>query len=419
MKRIALAVLLLAAGGAAGFWGGRAYEAGRASTIGPEAIAAAEHLSGLRFTGPQRALMAEDLRDQEAAYRKLRDVPIANSVPPVLVFNPLPDGSHPPADAQRPMVLSPPGRTAAPERLEDLAYYTVRELGELLRTRRITSETLTRLALARLKKYDPQLHCVITLTEELALRQARRADAEIAAGQYRGPLHGIPYGAKDLLAVQGYKTTWGSVPYKDQSIDDTATVIRKLEAAGAVLVAKTSVGELAWGDVWFGGTTRSPWNLKEGSSGSSAGSAAATSAGLVPFAIGTETWGSIVSPCTRCGVTGLRPTFGRVSRAGAMALSWSMDKIGPIARDAEDCAIVIEAIRGSDGRDAAAVDVPFNYAPRASLKGLRIGCWTRISTAITRLGPTMLPPWPSCASWGRTSCPSSCRITRPGPCPSS
>jgi len=229
------------------------------------------------------------------------------------------------------------------------------------------------LALRRLKRFDSQLHCVITLTDELALKQAARADAEIASGNYRGPLHGIPYGAKDLLAVRGYTTTWGAMPYRDQVIDFDATVIKKLEEAGAVLVAKLSLGALAWGDVWYADTTRNPWNLKQGSSGSSAGSAAAVSAGLVPFAIGSETWGSIVSPSTRCGVTGLRPTFGRVSRAGAMALSWSMDKIGPICRTVEDCALVLEAIRGPDGVDQTVIDAPFNYTPDIDLKKLRIG----------------------------------------------
>jgi Asp-tRNA(Asn)/Glu-tRNA(Gln) amidotransferase A subunit family amidase len=227
--------------------------------------------------------------------------------------------------------------------------------------------------LARLKKYGAQLEAVVTLTEDLALRQARQADAEIAAGNYRGPLHGIPYGAKDLLAVPGYKTTWGAVPYQDQIVDNTATVVRKLEAAGAVLVAKTTLGALAWGDVWFGGKTRNPWNLEQGSSGSSAGSASCTAAGLVAFSIGTETLGSIVSPSTRCGVTGLRPTFGRVSRAGAMALSWSMDKIGPICRTVEDCAIVLDAIRGSDGLDATVKDAAFGYDAQMDWRRLRIG----------------------------------------------
>jgi Asp-tRNA(Asn)/Glu-tRNA(Gln) amidotransferase A subunit family amidase len=227
--------------------------------------------------------------------------------------------------------------------------------------------------LARLKKYDPKLHCVVTLTEEIALRQARQADEEIAAGKYRGPLHGIPYGVKDLLAAKGARTTWGSVPFKEQVIDEDATVVRRLNEAGAVMLAKLSMGELAWGDVWFGGKTRNPWNIERGSSGSSAGSASATSAGLVAFSIGTETYGSIVSPSTECGTTGLRPTYGRVSRTGAMALSWSMDKIGPICRNVEDCAIVFNAIYGPDGKDATLYDVPFNYTPDVQLSSLRIG----------------------------------------------
>ena len=205
--------------------------------------------------------------------------------------------------------------------------------------------------LERLKKYGGKLECVITLTEEIAMKQAQEADREIEAGKYRGPLHGIPYGAKDLLAVKGIRTTWGSVPFKDQVFDYDATVIQRLRDAGAVLVAKLTMGELAWGDVWFGGKTRNPWDTKQGSSGSSAGSASATAAGLVAFAIGTETWGSIVSPSTVCGTTGLRPTYGRVSRTGAMALSWSMDKIGPICRTVEDCALVFNAIYGPDGLD--------------------------------------------------------------------
>jgi len=224
-----------------------------------------------------------------------------------------------------------------------------------------------------LKKYGPGLECVVTLTEELALKQARRADEEIAAGNYRGPLHGIPWGAKDLLSTKGIKTTWGSVPFKEQVFNEDATVVKRLEEAGAVLVAKLTMGELAWGDVWFGGTTKNPWNPAEGSSGSSAGSASATSAGLVGFAIGTETWGSIISPCTVCGVTGLRPTYGRVSRHGAMALSWSMDKIGPICRSVEDCAVVLNAIYGPDGLDLTVVDLPFNWAPSLPLKDIRVG----------------------------------------------
>lgn len=343
-----------------------------AEPVTPALIAAAEKIIGLQFNQAERDSMLGDLQENLENYEKIRQVPLPNSVPPALAFNPAAVGmtfeTH-----RRPPVWSTPAKSTAPANIEALAYASIGELAELLRTRKVTSTQLTQMYLSRLKKYGPQLECVITVTEELALAQARRADAEIAAGKYRGPLHGIPYGAKDLLAAKGYKTTWGSVPFKDQVIDEDATVIKKLEAAGAVLVAKLTLGELAWGEVWFGGKTRNPWNLEQGSSGSSAGSAAATAAGLVAFAIGTETWGSIVSPSTRCGVTGLRPTYGRVSRAGAMALSWSMDKIGPICRTVEDCALVFNAIYGPDGLDQTLVDLPFNYNPKIKLSDLRIG----------------------------------------------
>jgi Asp-tRNA(Asn)/Glu-tRNA(Gln) amidotransferase A subunit family amidase len=335
-------------------------------------VECAEKLIGLDFSAAEIDSMLEYVDDHLELYDSLRTTTIDNSVPPVLLFNPIPPGMKFDIE-QRPIVLSPPEKKGLPKKLEDLAWYSVRDLGELIRTRKITSLELTRLFINRLKKYDPVLHCVITLTEDLAMRQAQRADSEIAAGHYRGPLHGIPYGAKDLLAVRGYNTTWGTPPYKDQQIDMDATVIQKLDSAGAVLVAKLSMGELAWGDVWFSDTTRNPWNITEGSSGSSAGSASAVSAGLVPFAIGTETWGSIVSPSTVCGVTGLRPTYGRVSRHGAMALSWSMDKIGPICRNVEDCAIVFDAIRGPDGLDQTVAGMPFNYAPQVDFRKLRIG----------------------------------------------
>ncbi|RPI71508.1 MAG: amidase, partial [Ignavibacteriales bacterium] len=225
----------------------------------------------------------------------------------------------------------------------------------------------------RLKTYNPVLHCVITLTEERALKQAKLMDEELAAGKYRGLLHGIPFGVKDLLAAKGYKTTWGAAPFKDQFIDEDAAVITKLEEAGAVLCAKLTMGALAWGDVWFGGMTRSPWDTTKGSSGSSAGSASSIAAGLLPFAIGTETWGSIISPSTVCGTTGLRPTYGRVSRTGAMALSWSMDKIGPICRTAEDLAIVFNAIQGQDGADQTLYDFPFNYNHNINFTNLKVG----------------------------------------------
>jgi Asp-tRNA(Asn)/Glu-tRNA(Gln) amidotransferase A subunit family amidase len=254
-----------------------------------------------------------------------------------------------------------------------LAFQPLSVLARLLETRRLTSVELTRLCLERLRRFDPVLHCVVTLTEERALERAERADREIAAGRYRGPLHGIPWGAKDLMAVSGHPTTWGAMPFRDQVLPEDATVVRRLDEAGAVLVAKLTVGALAWGDVWFGGKTRSPWNPEQGSSGSSAGSAAAVAAGLVPFALGTETYGSIVSPAYRCGATGLRPTFGRVSRHGVMALSWSMDKVGPLCRTAEDTALVLDAIHGADGLDPSAVDRPFPWAPGRDPRRLRVG----------------------------------------------
>ncbi|MEW5974756.1 MAG: amidase [Acidobacteriota bacterium] len=340
--------------------------------ISDKAIALAEKLIGLSFNSDQRRLMQEDLEDHLANYQAIRQVDVPNHVPPALFFNPIPPAYEFPRQAAK-VESSPTEKLEVPTRLEDLAFSSIGQLSLLIRTRQVTSEQLTRMYLDRLKRYGPKLECVVTLTEELALQQARQADAEIAAGHIRGPLHGIPYGAKDLLSTKGVRTTWGSVPFQNQLIDADATVVRRLREAGAVLVAKLTLGELAWGDVWFGGMTRNPWNLKEGSSGSSAGSAAATSAGLVAFAIGSETWGSIVSPSTRCGVTGLRPTYGRVSRKGAMALSWSMDKLGPICRSAEDCALVLDAIYGPDGQDQTVFDVPFHYTPRVNLRTLRIG----------------------------------------------
>ncbi len=316
--------------------------------------------------------MLSDLNDQIESYKSMREVDVGNSVRPALVFDPVPRGRRKPGKSDL-LKVAPTFQRELPNDLEDLAFWSVRDLAELIRTRQITSTQLTKMYIGRLKKHGPTLECVITLTEERALECAARADAELADGRYRGLLHGIPYGAKDLLAVEGYRTTWGAEPYREQEIDETATVVKKLDEAGAVLVAKLTLGALAWGDVWYGGTTKNPWNLEQGSSGSSAGSASATAAGLVAFAIGTETWGSIVSPCTRCGVTGLRPTFGRVSRTGAMALSWSMDKIGPICRSVEDCAIVFDVIRGPDGSDPTVVEAPFRYRFDEDIHALRIG----------------------------------------------
>src|SRR6184192_2394230 len=261
----------------------------------------------------------------------------------------------------------------APKNLEDLAFASVRELAELVRTKRVSSLALTEMYLGRLKKYDGTLKFVVTLTEERALAQAKRADAEIAAGKYRGPLHGLPWGAKDLLATKGYRTTWGAAGFENQMIDEDATVVRRLDEAGAVLVAKLTLGALAQGDVWFGGVTRNPWNTNQGSSGSSAGPASATAAGCVAFSIGSETLGSIASPSTRCGCTGLRPTFGLVPRTGAMALSWSMDKLGPICRAVEDCALVLDAIYGRDGKDRTVQPAAFNWNANLDWRKLRVG----------------------------------------------
>lgn len=332
----------------------------------------AQKIMGLNFDAAKRDSMLDNLAEQLEAYEKLRSIQLSNSIPPAILFNPIPAGFGF-EKVRKPIKTSRPGKVMMPKNIEDLAFYSVGQLGELVRTRKVTSEQLTVMYLNRLKKYGPKLECYVTLTEDLALRQAKQADREIAKGKHRGPLHGIPFGVKDLLSVKGYKTTWGSVPYKDQVIDEDASVVKRLEDAGAVLVAKFTMGELAMGDVWFGGKTRNPWNYKQGSSGSSAGSASATAAGLVAFSIGTETLGSIVSPSTRCGTTGLRPTYGRVSRTGAMALSWSMDKIGPICRTVEDCALVFNAIYGPDGKDQTLYDAPFNYDPKVDWKKIRIG----------------------------------------------
>jgi Asp-tRNA(Asn)/Glu-tRNA(Gln) amidotransferase A subunit family amidase len=332
----------------------------------------AERLIGLDLSQAKIDMMLPGLKAQLGTFQSLHRFPLSNDVPPAVLFNPIPLGMKLETGRSK-FRMSPQGKLRLPTKRDDLAFYSVGQLSALIKSRQITSEELTRFFLARLKKYGPKLECVITLTEGLALQQARRADAEIKAGKYRGPLHGIPYAAKDLLAVKGIPTTWGTAPFTNQVFDYDATVIKRLQAAGAVLVAKTTLGELAMGDTWFGGMTRNPWNLKQGSSGSSAGSTAATAAGLIPFGIGSETYGSIVSPCDRCGATGLRPTYGRVSRAGAMSLSWTMDKLGPICRDVEDCALVFNAIYGPDGIDQTIYDVPFNYDPRIKLQMARIG----------------------------------------------
>ncbi|MDO8501199.1 MAG: amidase [Gemmatimonadaceae bacterium] len=335
-------------------------------------IAAAEEMAGLKFDDAERAMMVDGLKTQETRIQALHKVSIPNSVAPALVFDPVPPGREIARGPKRPMVRSRVPVKVVPAD-DELAFLPVTELSELIRRGRITSTRLTQLYLDRLKRYDPVLKCVITLTEDRALAQARAADAEIARGKYRGPLHGIPWGAKDLLAVRGYKTTWGAGPYRDQVIDEDATVVQRLDAAGAVLVAKLTLGELAQGDTWFGGKTRNPWKVEQGSSGSSAGPASATAAGLVGFAIGSETLGSISSPSTVCGTTGLRPTYGRVPKTGAMALSWSMDKLGPICRSVEDCALVLDAIQGPDGKDNSVIPAAYNWDATVSPRNLRIG----------------------------------------------
>jgi Asp-tRNA(Asn)/Glu-tRNA(Gln) amidotransferase A subunit family amidase len=303
----------------------------------------------------------------------MRALKLGNDVPPAISFHPAP--WLPPSTLRVRRRALPIGQAAPkiPDNAEDLAFLPVTSLAALVRARQVSSLELTKLYLERLRKYDPGLLCVVTFLEDLALKQAKHADREIAAGRYRGPLHGIPWGAKDLIAYPGYKTTWGAAPFKEQVIDVKATVVRRLEEAGAVLVAKLTLGALAMGDRWFGGMTRNPWDPEHGSSGSSAGSASATAAGLVGFALGSETLGSIVSPSRTCGVTGLRPTFGRVSRHGCMALAWSMDKIGPLCRSVEDCALVFGAIHGFDGLDPSAVDRPFAWPPRRDLRSLKVG----------------------------------------------
>lgn len=336
-----------------------------------EVINQAEKILGIDFTDAEADSMINDLNDNRKDFESIRKIPLNNNVAPALYFNPLPIGFEF-EKTYLPFKVSSIGVVKVPANRDDLAYYSVRELAELIRTKKISSVELTKFFIERLKKYDTKLHYAITITEELALKQAAQADIEIRAGKYKGLLHGIPYGAKDLLAVKGYKTTWGSVPYKDQVIDQDAVVIQRLENAGAVLCAKLTLGELAMGDVWFGGKTLNPWDLNRGSSGSSAGSASAVAAGLLPFAIGSETLGSIVSPSTECGTTGLRPTYGRVPRTGAMTLSWSMDKLGPICRTVEDCAIVFNAIQGVDGQDFTCIKAPFNYNGTKGLKGIKI-----------------------------------------------
>ncbi len=340
--------------------------------ISPPTIDAAADLIGLSFTPQEKDSMIGTLKTHRSNYELLRQTKLANSVGPALVFNPLPQGFYP-SQEQNAYDWGLPAKVALPTSDVDLAFMSVSQLSVLIKSRQVTSERLTQLYLQRIKTHSDTLECLVTLLEDQALTQARALDKELAAGKYRGPLHGIPYGIKDLFAVPDTRTTWGATPYKDQVINETATIVTKLEEAGGVLVGKFTLGALAMGDVWYGGVTKNPWNLKQGASGSSAGSASAVSAGLVPFAIGTETLGSIVSPSTRNGVTGLRPTFGRISRHGAMALSWSMDKVGPISRSALDNAIVLAVLNGSDTKDPATIPAAFNYSVKKDVKKLKVG----------------------------------------------
>jgi Asp-tRNA(Asn)/Glu-tRNA(Gln) amidotransferase A subunit family amidase len=345
----------------------------------------AEKLIGIELTDAQEAMALANAHTNLERYETLRKIDVPLDTEPAILFHPALPGSEFAPAPRRPK-QSAGAKTSrfkwsSPEEVrfggpEDLAFHGVPHLAELIRTRRVSPVELTRMYLGRLKRYGPKLNCVVTLTEELALSQAAAAESEIRKGKYRGPLHGIPWGAKDLFATKGIKTTWGAEPYRDQVIDSDATLVERLHAAGAVLVAKLSMGALAQGGRWFAGMTRNPWQVAEdrtGSSGSSAGPASATAAGLVGFSIGTETLGSIISPSSRCGVVGLRPTYGRVSRHGVMALSWTMDKIGPICRGVEDCAAVLDGIYGPDGKDLTVGDAPFGWEPSKKLSSMKIG----------------------------------------------
>ncbi|GAA4340032.1 amidase [Flaviaesturariibacter amylovorans] len=360
MKKLITSLLL--------FCGLQAAAQGRADSL-QQARAFARWLD-LDYTDAE----ADSLLDNLAAYRRtyagLHQAAPPNHQPYPFAFQPGPFGTIIPT-AQKKIDWALPD-TYLPANRAELAFYSIPQLASLLKNKRISSEELTKFFIGRLKKWGDTLESVVTLTEELALREAKQADAEIRAGKWRGPLHGIPYGLKDLFAVKGYKTTWGSTPYKDQVIDQDSYVYLRLKEAGAVHCAKLTLGALAYDNKWFGGATKNPWNLAQGSSGSSAGSAASVVAGLLPFTIGTETLGSIVSPSARCGATGLRPTFGTVSRSGGMVLCWSLDKIGPICRSAEDDAIVYYYIKGTDGRDPGAVDHAFNWEPKGDVKKLRV-----------------------------------------------
>ncbi len=340
--------------------------------VSKEMVAAALTTIGLNFTDPQIDMMLPAVNQSLARYGQLRKLDIPLDTLPAISFSPMPAGFPVPRGASVFRPGKPPAviRFAKPE---ELAFLPATQLGALVRARKITSTALTKMYLERLRTYGPKLHCVITLTGDLALDEAQRADTALRRGRHLSPLHGVPYGAKDLFDTRGILTTWGAQPYQNRIPDADATVIAKLRAGGAVLLTKLSMGALAQGGLWFGGLTRTPWDYEQSSSGSSAGSASATAAGLVGYSIGTETLGSIVAPSTRCGVAGLRPTFGRVSRTGAMALTWTMDKIGPICRSVADCAEVLRLIAGPDGKDPTVVNAPLHWDARRSVRSLKVG----------------------------------------------
>lgn len=350
-----------------------------APPVGPKlttaTFAEAEKLQQVTMTEAQRAMAVANWPTSMAALLERRTGPrkvaLEEGLPPATTWFPAMGRAH--VGPAHDRFVPSKAATPLPAKDEDIAFASVAQLGEWIRTRKLTSTRLTKIYLERLKRFDPQLRCVITFCEEHALKQAAQADKEIAAGHYRGPLHGMPWGAKDLLDTAGIATTYGAEPFKDRVPKDDGAVTRKLNEAGAVLVAKLSLGALALNDIWFGGQTMNPWLPQEGSSGSSAGPASATAAGLVAFAIGSETQGSIISPCMRCGTTGLRPTYGRVPRTGAMTLCWTMDKLGPITRSVEDTMLVLNAIRGTDPGDSASVAARLDYDAGASIKGLKVG----------------------------------------------
>jgi Asp-tRNA(Asn)/Glu-tRNA(Gln) amidotransferase A subunit family amidase len=336
-----------------------------------EMLKSALAISGLTFSDEDRKAVLQGVNRSLTSFEEVRKLEIPNDVAPPFYFSPIVPGMKV-NRTREPLHFSAPV-VKRPANLEDVAFWPIVQLAQLIKTKQVTSLELTQMYLGRLHKYNDKLNCVVTFLDEVAIAQAKAADAEIASGKYKGPLHGIPWGAKDIIAVKGYKTTWGSGAYKDQMIPEDASVVEMLREAGAVLLAKLTSGELAQGDNWFGGQTKNPWNTEQGSSGSSAGPGSATAGGCVAFAIGTETSGSILSPSGRCGVTGLRPTFGRISRHGVMALSWTQDRLGPMCRYAEDCAIVMSVIAKPDGKDLSVSEIPFNWNARLDIHKLRVG----------------------------------------------